>query len=57
MALSLRPENPQAHFNLGYCLARQGQRAEAEEQYLQALRQRPDYPEARQQLEALKNLK
>jgi Flp pilus assembly protein TadD len=52
--LSLRPENPEAHFNLGYCLARQGRRMEAQEQYATALRERPDYPEARQQWEALK---
>jgi Flp pilus assembly protein TadD len=57
MALNLKGDNPQAHFNLGYCLARQGRRKEAEQQYVLALQQRPDYQEARQQLEALKNLK
>jgi tetratricopeptide (TPR) repeat protein len=53
-ALKLRAQNPEAHFNLGYCLARQGRRAEAEEQYVQALAQRPDYAQAREQLNALR---
>ena len=53
-ALRLKAENPEAHFNLGCCLASQGRRAEAEGEYLLALQQRPDYPAAREELEAIR---
>jgi protein O-mannosyl-transferase len=53
IAIELKAENPEAHFNYGCCLVRQGKRAEAREEFHTALRQRPNYPGAQAQLQAL----
>ena len=45
-ALSLRPDNPQAHNNLAVVLRARGDDASAAVHYREALRLRPDYPEA-----------
>ena len=45
-AIELRPDMPEAHFNLGTALGVQGQRSEAKQQFLTALRLNPDYYEA-----------
>ncbi len=56
-SLAINSNYDEAHSNLGYCLAKLGRRTEAEEQLALALRQRPGYPEAQRELEALKGLK
>jgi Tfp pilus assembly protein PilF len=52
-AISLNANNPETHFNLGVVLARQGKRDLAAAHYTEALRLKPDYLEARLQLDAL----
>jgi len=49
----LKTDNPEAHFNLGIALARQGRRQEAATHYAEALRLKPDYAEAKRQLETI----
>jgi len=49
-ALSIRPDDPKAHNNLGILLADSGRRQEAIAHYEQALRASPDYPEANNNL-------
>jgi superkiller protein 3 len=50
-ALRLNPDNnPEAHYNLALALARQGKRQEAINHLTEALRARPDYPDARREL-------
>jgi tetratricopeptide (TPR) repeat protein len=50
-ALALNTSNPEGHFNIGVVLARQGKRDEAISHVREALRLKPDYAEARKQLE------
>jgi hypothetical protein len=45
-AIRLRPDLPEAHYNLGLLLARQNKLAEAEREYREALRLRSDSAEA-----------
>jgi tetratricopeptide (TPR) repeat protein len=44
---------PEAHYNLGLILAEEGNRADAARHFTEALQQRPDFAEARRELEAL----
>ena len=53
-ALRLNADNPEAQFNLGMAFRRQGKREEAAAHYRAALRLKPDYSAAQQQLEALR---
>ena len=53
-ASRLNPENPETHLALAYLLAKQGRGKEAEDEALLALKQRPDFPPARQLLETLR---
>jgi len=53
-AIQIKNENPEAHFNLGFALAKQGKAVEAETEYLIALKQRPNYTEAANQLQILR---
>lgn len=52
-ALELNENNPEAHFNLGVALVRQGQREQAASHFAAALRLKPDYQQAKRQLELL----
>lgn len=52
-ALSLRPDYPEAHNNLGVLLKTQGQFNQAADHYNRALQIRPDYPEAHYNLAIL----
>ena len=52
-ALRLNAKNPEAEFNLGMVLLRQAKPAEALPHFREALRLKPDYADARRQLEAL----
>ena len=52
-ALKLNAANPEAHYNLGLILLRLDRKAEASHHLQEALRLRPNYPEARRQLELL----
>jgi tetratricopeptide (TPR) repeat protein len=45
-ALRIKPDHPNAHFNMGLWLAMAGKAAEAEAQYREAIRLRPNYPKA-----------
>jgi predicted O-linked N-acetylglucosamine transferase (SPINDLY family) len=49
-AVRLRPNYPEAHYNLGAVLIALGRPAEAEASYREALRLRPNYPEAHNNL-------
>jgi tetratricopeptide (TPR) repeat protein len=49
-AVELKPEDEEAHFNLGVAFARAGQLAEAERHYREALRLFPEYAEAHNNL-------
>jgi len=49
-ALALQPRSPETHFNVAQLRLRQGQIDSARQHLLDALRLRPDYPEARAQL-------
>jgi tetratricopeptide (TPR) repeat protein len=49
-ALKLNPDDEEAHFNLGYALARKGDLAGAVERYKKALELLPDYVEAHNNL-------
>ena len=49
-ALRLKPNYPEAHYNLGIVLARQDKLDEAVASYQQALRLKPNYPEAHNNL-------
>jgi Flp pilus assembly protein TadD len=51
--LELNANNPEAHFNLGYALSRLGRIDEARLHFAEALRLKPNYTEARKQLEML----
>ena len=51
--LRLNPDHAPSHFQLGLALARTGRRAEAKTEIEEALRLRPDYPEARELMEEL----
>jgi tetratricopeptide (TPR) repeat protein len=51
--IRLRPADAGAHCRVGECLEATGNRAGAIAAYQQALRSRPDYPEAREQLAKL----
>lgn len=42
-ALSLRPDDPELHYNLGLALFRQGKMKEAEDALRESLRQKPDF--------------
>ncbi|MGZ4963892.1 MAG: tetratricopeptide repeat protein, partial [Limisphaerales bacterium] len=53
-AIQIKNENPEAHFNLGFALFKQGKAAEAEAEYLIALKQRPNYSDAVNQLQTLR---
>jgi tetratricopeptide (TPR) repeat protein len=46
-------KQPEAHYNLALGCALQGKRDEAIAHLKEALRLKPDYPEAKQQLETL----
>jgi len=50
-ALQLKPDDPDAHNNLGLLLARAGRLTEAIGHFEAALRSRPDFPAARRNLE------
>jgi Flp pilus assembly protein TadD len=52
-ALRLNADNPEANFNLGMALLREGKREEARSRLTEALRLKPDYAEARMRLEVL----
>jgi tetratricopeptide (TPR) repeat protein len=52
-SLRLEPANPETHANYGLTLARLGRRDEAIRQLNLALAQRPDYPAAREWLQAI----
>jgi Flp pilus assembly protein TadD len=47
------PKNPGVHFNLAMMLLQQGDSAGARAQLTEALRLKPDFAQARQQLDAL----
>src|SRR5688572_33101956 len=49
-ALSLEPEDPTLHYNLGECFDRLGQTARAEERYRQCLGLTPNHAECRHAL-------
>ena len=49
-ALRLRPDYPEAHYNLGLLLSGLKRYDEAEKEYREALRLRPDYPAAHNNL-------
>jgi protein O-mannosyl-transferase len=55
-AIALNPGDAMAHFNLGSALAQLGKMDEAIAQFAEAVRIRPDFEEARQSLEAAKQL-
>jgi len=50
------PHNAQLHYSLGVMLAKSKQYAKAQNAFHKAIELRPDYPEARQNLEAVKKL-
>ncbi|MEO5802757.1 MAG: tetratricopeptide repeat protein [Verrucomicrobiota bacterium] len=52
-SLKLNQKNPEAHFNLGLLLLRQSRREEALAQFQEALREKPDYIEAKRQISEL----
>jgi len=52
-ALALNPTLEETHYNLALALSMTGKIPEAIEEYKAALRLRPDYPEARNNLEHL----
>ena len=52
-AVRINPDDTVAHYNLGIALEKAGRVAEAMAQYEQALRIKPDYPEARNALTRL----
>ena len=49
-ALRLNADNPEAQFNLGLALLHEGKREDAAAHLAEALRLKPDYAEARRQL-------
>jgi thioredoxin-like negative regulator of GroEL len=51
--LRLNADNPEAQFNLALALLHQNKREEAVAHLTEALRLKPDYPEARTQLNSL----
>jgi cytochrome c-type biogenesis protein CcmH/NrfG len=51
----LEPSDAEGHFLLGCALAAEGNTGKAIDQYHEALRLRPDYPEARDSLAAISN--
>ena len=51
--LRLNPTHVSSHFQLGLALARTGRRTEAKTEVQEALRLRPDYPEARELMDEL----
>jgi Flp pilus assembly protein TadD len=51
--LRISPDDAALHYQLGSVLARQRQPDEATWHYNEALRLKPDYPEARRQLQLL----
>jgi tetratricopeptide (TPR) repeat protein len=53
-AIEIKNENPEAHFNLGFAYAKLGKRSDAETEYLIALKQKPNYTDAANQLQALR---
>jgi superkiller protein 3 len=53
VAVALRPHSPGALYNLAQALRAQGQLADAEIQYREAIRLKPDYAEAHNQLGSL----
>jgi Flp pilus assembly protein TadD len=53
--LVLKPEDAQAHFNLGEALVLQGKSTEARIQLSEALRLKPDWAEAKSELQALES--
>ena len=52
-ALRLNADNPEAHFNLALALLNQNDREDALTHLTEALRLKPDYKEARIQLNSL----
>ena len=51
--LRMNPASAEAHNNLGYVLFQMGRKVEAKEEYEEALRLRPDYETARNNLDRL----
>ncbi len=49
-ALQAKPDNAEAHYYLGFLMAQQGKLKDAVYHYTEALRIKPDYPEAIQNL-------
>ena len=51
-AIRLKPDNANAHNNLGNALRRKGRTGEAIRHFQEALRLKPDYADARKNLDA-----
>jgi tetratricopeptide (TPR) repeat protein len=52
-SLRLKPDDPDAHYNLGNALAAQGRKAEARDEFSKVLAANPSHAGARQALENL----
>ena len=52
-ALAIKPDRTLAHYNLGLCLEKLGERAEAADEFRASLRCRPDYAPAQAALNRL----
>jgi len=53
--LRYKPDDAEAHYGLGSALAAQGKREDAAAEVREALRLRPDYPEAQALLQRLQH--
>jgi tetratricopeptide (TPR) repeat protein len=52
--LKVRPDDPEAHYNLGAALYQKGRITEAIGHFQKALEVRPDYADARRSLDAVR---